>query len=455
MNHFEEDDLHRLVKLALDNGSARSVEEASALFEGYALDVSVDAEAAQRREHQIALLTTVALARRVFLGGVRVTGNLDARVVENMPVTGTLEQAIVKLGGVPNARVAPAHREALPLITIGARPLPRSSAFHVRPIYTGWRGGAAPADAELATGAAMPLAPMLAAGLAVNEAFAFVADRDAVAGRRPVGLSLWNLSSDWLVDDGAPPLELLPSRLWLIGLGHLGQAYLWALGLLRYPIGGLELVLQDIDVITRSTESTSILTDASMLKSKKTRAMAAWAEARGFSTAIQERRFDESFRLQADEPRVALCGVDNATARRALDNAGFELVVEAGLGHGHRDFRTMRVHTLPTTRTAAEIWKNAASTEDVTEQPAYQQMLAEGIVDRCGMTMLAGKAVGAPFVGSVASTLVISQLLRLLHGGTIDALLDLDLRSVEHRLVVPTRHDFAVFNPGYVSAAGT
>ena len=33
---------------------------------------------------------------------------------------------------------------------------------------------------------------------------------------------------------GEPELRLLPSRLWLIGLGHLGQAYLGALGLLPY-----------------------------------------------------------------------------------------------------------------------------------------------------------------------------------------------------------------------------
>jgi len=71
------------------------------------------------------------------------------------------------------------------------------------------------------------------------------------------------------------------------------------------------------------------------------------------------------------------------------------------------------------------------------------------------MTILAGKAVGAPFVGSVAATLVISQLLRLLHGGTIDALVDLDLRSVEHRHAVPTRRNFGSFNPGYVPALRT
>ena len=60
-----------------------------------------------------------------------------------------------------------------------------------------------------------------------------------------------------------PALQLLPSSLWLIGLGHLGQAYLWALGLLPYTqASSLRLVLQDIDIITPSTESTSILSEA-------------------------------------------------------------------------------------------------------------------------------------------------------------------------------------------------
>ena len=132
----------------------------------------------------------------------------------------------------------------------------------------------------------MPLAPMLAAALAVNEAFLFARQETPAAGRRMLGLSLWRPDplSDWLVrEENEPALRFLPSRLWLIGLGHLGQAYLWALGLLPYPKpSGLELVLQDVDVITPSTESTSILSNANLVGQKKTRAMAAWAENRGF-----------------------------------------------------------------------------------------------------------------------------------------------------------------------------
>jgi hypothetical protein len=71
----------------------------------------------------------------------------------------------------------------------------------------------------------MALAPMLSAALAVNEAFEFVSTGRGTAGRIPVGLSLWRADTDWLGDVGDEPvLEYLPSRLWLIGLGHLGQA---------------------------------------------------------------------------------------------------------------------------------------------------------------------------------------------------------------------------------------
>src|SRR5690606_5739451 len=118
---------------------------------------------------------------------------------------------------------------------------------------------------------------------------------------------------------------------------HLGQAYLWGLGLLPYPVGArVDLVLQDDDIITPSTESTSILSDKAATGIKKTRAMAAWAERRGFATVITERLFDDQCRRRHDEPSVALCGIDNAAGRRALDQVGFDFVVEAGLGRGHQ-----------------------------------------------------------------------------------------------------------------------
>jgi hypothetical protein len=303
----------------------------------------------------------------------------------------------------------------------------------------------------------MPLAPMLSAALAVNEAFLFARTANKAFGRRSVGLSLWRPSPevDWLTTAAdEPELRYLPARLWLIGLGHLGQAYLWALGILPYPDpAGLSLVLQDFDIITPSTESTSILTEATQVGQKKTRAMASWAEQRGFTTTIQERLFGSDFDRQSDEPCVALCGLDNALGRRALDQVGFDFVVDAGLGRGHRDFRTMRLHTLPAKRSAASIWAAPDHVEDAVASAGYQKMLSDGTLDRCGITLLAGKGVGAPFVGAVAATLALSEVMRLLHGGPIFQLIDLDLQALEHRSAIPHLYDFSRLNPGYVDAS--
>lgn len=442
--------LHRLVKQALDSGEAASVEEAEAIYRGYRLSFRI--EGSDRPDNQAALLTGVALARRVFLGGVSVAGDLDVPLAVHMPFGETLRSAVETLGAAGAGAPVGA-----PIVSIAASPQPRLARFHVRTAFSGWRGGIVPAHAEATPhGSAMPLAPMLAAAVAVNEAYLHVRGERGDAGMRPQGLSLWrpHASVDWrLNDETEPNLAYLPARLWLIGLGHLGQAYLWALGLLPYSRpSDLELVLQDVDTITVSSESTSVLSDRSMVGIRKTRAMAAWVERRGFTASIHERLFDGDFLRQSQEPAIALCGLDNAIGRQPLDQVGFDFVVEAGLGRDHRNFQTMRIHTLPARRTSAEIWKAAGSAENVGDQQAYQAMLRKGQLDQCGVTLLAGKAVGAPFVGSVAACLVISEVLRLLHGGVLHELIDLDLRSLEHRLTVHQKRDFSTLNPGYVAA---
>ena len=447
------DKLHRLVKQALDSGAAASIAEADALFAGYRVALRIGDEAARDRHHQAALLTAVALARRVFLGGVSVAPLPEAPLAVPLPFDVTLEDAIVALGASVGEPAA-----GTPVIEIGGAPSARRAPFHVRAVFAGWRGGIvpAPAEAALVPAPVMALAPMLAAALAVNEAFLYVSGHVGVAGRRAVGLSLWDPAPacDWLSATVTEPvLSLLPARLWLIGLGHLGQAYLWALGLLPFARPqDLSLFLQDIDIITPSTESTSILSDSTLINIKKTRAMAAWAERRGFSTVIHERLFDASFRRQDDEPAVALCGLDNGAGRQALDQVGFDFVVEAGLGRGHRDFWAIRLHTLPASRPASQIWRSAQADDQVEDRPAYKGMLASGALDRCGVTLLAGKAVGAPFVGAVAATLALSEVLRLLQGGVVHELIDLDLKAPEYRSAVPTPQDFSALNPGYVLA---
>ena len=55
---------------------------------------------------------------------------------------------------------------------------------------------------------------------------------------------------------------------------------------------------------------------------------ARWAGRRGFRTAIVECHFRSDFRVAADDPDDALCGVDNALARAALEDVGFGRIQE-------------------------------------------------------------------------------------------------------------------------------
>ena len=73
---------------------------------------------------------------------------------------------------------------------------------------------------------AMPLSGMLAGGTSRQRGVPFCKRRDASRWAAGVGLSLWRPGRevDWLQpDESEPALTYLPSRLWLIGLGHLGS----------------------------------------------------------------------------------------------------------------------------------------------------------------------------------------------------------------------------------------
>jgi hypothetical protein len=305
------DSLHRLMKQVIDSGTAASLAEAEEIFRGYRVRFRLDAAVAEDPSHQAALLTGLSLAKRVFLGGVEVQGELNVPLGVPLVSAATLSEAVATLGITAGASSA-----QMPTISIGGQVSERTNGFHVRAVFAGWRGGILPGHStvEIAESGGMALSAMLSAALAVNEAYLYVSQRSPAAGRRMVGMSLWNLAEqDWLEDDAAPVLRFLPSRLWLIGLGHLGQAYLWALALLPYRRrGDLSLVLQDVDGFTPSSTSTCILSDFAELGMMKTRALASWAEQRGFQTALYERLFDSSIRRRYDEPAVALCGIDNA-----------------------------------------------------------------------------------------------------------------------------------------------
>jgi hypothetical protein len=409
--------LHRTAKYFMDNGRASTYEEAMAILQGFGLTVIVGPEVSISSSHQIALLSLVNIARRTFLGGVEVVGLPEAPLLVKLVAADTLAEAVKKLG----AAVSEDANAANPVALIGTCRHEPAKGAAWQLTWQGWRGGVTPARTKvrLSEDVNNPLAAALSAAVCAAELFAWYAGEHPMAGRRSAGLSLWKPDSDWMSSEEEPVLSYLPTRLWLIGLGNLGQAFAWLLACLPYrERSEVELILQDFDFTAESNDSTSLLSSLELVGCKKARAVADWFEHLGFVTHIEERRFGEWTRRAEHEPGVALCGVDNGLARSALGKTGFDLVVEAGLGAGPDGFRNFSMHTFPSSRAPEQIWSGeaASGSANLTSLPAYVALSNAGL-DDCGLAQLASRTVGVPFVGLIAATLAISELLRRLHGG--------------------------------------
>ncbi|HEX2909855.1 MAG TPA: hypothetical protein VH186_03535 [Chloroflexia bacterium] len=451
------DKLNRIVKLALDDGSASSLAEAEKIYQSYRLVIIVGEKVKKSPTLQAAALTAINIARRSMLGGVEVYGNIDFELLVPWRKFTIFKQAVFDLGGKPVMDLDP----IAPKIIIGlSKKATFPGEFVVRATFDGWIGGVVPvADrVQLAESQEFVPAGVLAGALGVSEAFQYLRKTNPYAGERAVGLSLWQPGREesWLeINERGPQVTRMPSSLWLIGLGHLGQAFLWILGLLPYANPQeVNLVLQDFDTLVPANDSTSLLTRPELIGLKKTRAMAAWCEERGFRTVIQERRFSSNFQVYHEEPQVAICGVDNSEARAALEEVGFKRIIEAGLGTGTKEYLAFQLHSFPSSIRAKERWGGRVevkNTDFIRTNPAYQVLAAEGM-DECGLTLLAGRSVGASFVGVTTATLIIAELLRMIEGKTQFEVIDGSLNSLNNLISVENSIRTEAINPGFTLA---
>lgn len=225
--------LHRAAKYFMDRGKAATHDAAMDMLERFGLTIHTGPEIARSADHQAALLTLVNAARRTLLGGVEIAGLQDAPSLTPLAPDRMLSIAVREMGG----RIVPEPRKSWPSAVIGNADIAPTEAPCWRITWEGWRGGVIPVGhgGALAETGAMALAPALAAAVCAGEAFTYHAGDHPMAGRRAAGLSLWRPSADWRASDaGEPALAYLPSKLWLIGLGNLGQAFAWLLACLPY-----------------------------------------------------------------------------------------------------------------------------------------------------------------------------------------------------------------------------
>lgn len=376
---------------------------------------------------QLAVMTAANIANRCFPGAVRIALEQESAKAPLLvwPSLGkTFGQALLCYAG-PEALIGlNTHTQDERVVIFGNAP---STEGALRATFDGWTAKAGPVNAveRLPEREYCSLSGILVASLAISELFLSFAEISIEASRRIMAMSLWR--PDLEISDPVAlgvPVEFLPRDFWLLGLGHLGNAYLWSLATLPYPEAAApQVFLNDFDKVESENVETGLIFNTDDIHSYKTRTCSAWLEQRGFQTALVERRFDSNFRCREDEPRLAFCGFDSNPARRDLATAGFLRVVESGLGGTADNFDTISLHALPNPRRPEELWPDLTAEENekleklrerlAHENPAYRSLGR----DECGRSELAGKSVAVPFVGAAAASLVLAEAIRLLHGG--------------------------------------
>jgi hypothetical protein len=421
---IDPDEVDRLALLLANLGEADTFEHAAEQLRTYRFQIAAGARACRHPAWQAAMVTAVNAGVRAMHGGVRVALAEDSLC--ELPVAGgeSLAAVLSRYG----ADVVIELDAGVPTIAFDADVGSIEPAIH--PFAGRWRAGVAPTGGVLDPCEASVPAATMAAAIAVSECFQRFRGFP-VAGDRFAAVSLWSPDAPWdAAGAEGPDLRALPRDLWILGLGHLGQAYAWLLGLLPYaPAAPGSLVLQDDDVVSKSNHVTSMLHTTERLGRRKTRVVADAMERTGWDTTLIERRFDGAQLHRPGDPTVLLSGVDNPLARHLLDQAGFPVVVDAGLGAGSDAFLDMTVRRLPASRHSRDIWPARAQRRVVVpDTPAYVALETD-TGDRCGVEQLAGRTVATAFVGVAAACWVVGGLLRELHGGRRYELVDYSLRN--------------------------
>jgi hypothetical protein len=406
----------RANRLAIGIARARRInyEQAEDILRSLTLRIVLPDDQAGRYSNQVAFFTALNAARRAFLGGVEAIFPPSAPSLLTIPGVATLEDAQLWLGFTSSSVSGPT-------VYIGT-PALRTQEGDICVHCDAWRGGvsdaAEPVNFQVGDDDPVALGGVMAGALAIHRAFLRATHLPARSIDLPLGVSLWDPADDWLLPV-AKKIRNLPTRFWILGLGHLGQGFLWNLAFLPFPKrSDVEFTLQDFDTIDESNQGSGLLCRPESIGRKKTRWCATWLERFGFQTIVTERKFGANDRCSEDEPRIAFCGFDRAAPRMHLDTANFALVIECGLGSTLADFDQIDLHTFPSSRhTAHRLW--AAVIDQTRSVDESTVRLFGGSDQVCGALAIdtAGKSVSTSFVGAMAGALAVAELVRSFNKG--------------------------------------
>lgn len=376
---------------------------------------------------QAAFITSINCGKRCFLGGVLID------IPENIPCL------------LPNFKSNSFNEIAQ---SLGAKRFEKNSSYNftlcfgmpainedsLEIVCNGWQAGVVVAGDKVTLNNTPDFATggVAAGSYGTGLAFLKISLVDITAADSTKGISLWNPEINWLDEEATGPAIInLPDKYWMLGLGHLGQAYLWNISLLPYNRSDkIFFILQDTDTIEEANMGSGMLAESNNIGNKKTDVCAEWLHEKGFTTQVKEVLFDSTTKVSSTEPKIALCGFDNPQSRIFIEDAGFEFIVESGLGNDVLDFDKILLHTFPNEKfSARDIWLTS-----IGNVPELNTAILEAYKnhdDQCGIEIIAGKAVATSFVGAFSGSLVISELLKKINNGNSLKVYGCQLRRIE------------------------
>lgn len=397
----------RVSKALTDAGRADSHREAEAILDDVRVCISVDVAAAQTPAGQAAALTAAVTAYKCFGRVTLATTAGDVPLLAKLPIGRTLGEAAKALGAAVTHSPPP---DMTHMVLVGDRRA--VEGWWVQCWWDRWLSGLRTHALAPLGDSRLTLSGVFAGALAVRQVFAQVRARQSRP--RDVTISLWEPWRETDLSDSGPRSFTLPNKLWLLGMGHLGQAFVWNLVLLPYQ-GARTIVLQDDQRIGEENEPTSLLVTADDLDKRKVRVANRWLEAAGWTTTLIERRHYGDIQFRPEDPPYLIAGLDRLPPRLKMARVGFPYMIDAGIGQGPHDFEGIQVRVIPKDAQDPEsLWSHATSApirDRLLATPAYQA--AEEEIGECGKIMLADAPVSVPFVGAATGAVTIAQLIRL------------------------------------------
>lgn len=378
---------------------------------------------------QLAFITSVNIASRVFLGKVKCI--LPSNTANLLKLPAESFNDLVQFYGGTITKEEPTKEDFK--ILFG---LPCFDNLCVEAISSGWRGGVNFYGNERISftdiSSRVSLGAVASASLAVYQAFCKVFNVNDSEMNLNYGISLWNLNleRDWFKDENEGPANPnLPRNVWALGLGHLGQAYLWTLGLMPYKnLKDTQILLQDKDIVGIENIGSQVLCFERNVGKPKTRPCLEFLESLDFKTQIIEKPFVEGDCKQewCESYPFIINGVDNVKTRKSIDRSCFKLFLDGATNGKCELFDSFTMRNISLNQKEPDaIWSLKEDGEVILHKNLYEIYEKK---HTCGQ--LTNIGISTPFVGLFSSTILVAELVRSLNQGMSYSVVSLQMRDL-------------------------